>query len=749
MPKASPTYTTFTSGEISPFLQGRTDLDQYFKGSDTCKNLLSLQYGPLLHRPGMPYVADGLEDTTKSRLLEFIPNAEDAVVVELSVDNLGNGIFQFYTNEGAVMNAGNPSQAGNEYTEDEIFEVQYVQSNDVMTLTHKNHPPMTLQRNSPNVWVRSDYIFVGNPYLLDNVTSSKTLTCSVSAESATGTLTAVGHAPFDAGHAGTHWKVGVPVGSPAVQGFVRINSISSSTVANVIVIKELSGTSATDIWAEAAWSDFRGWPSRCTYFQNRLWFANSPAQPNGLWGSSPFIYDDFTPGTGLADEAISEIIPEVNDIKWLLGGKTLIAGTGVGDFIISAGDVGGVVTPESLLISKQTNWGSEAIQPKFIGSYGYYAQLRGRKVREIFFYFQDDTYKAVDMTAVSDHITFSGIKDMAYQRNPYSMLYCVLNNGTMAVMTREADQQSLGWTRLDTDGLYESVAVIPHPTADYDVVFVVVNRTINGVSRRYIERFEDPQIPARQDQCFYVDSGLRFDTYDATTSNALTLSGTSGTITATAGSGIFVSGDVGQRIRAIDSDGVTLGELTITVFTSSTIVTGTTTTDFSTTSYSGNDWGISVNDIAGLDHIEAETVKILLDGVPEADKTVSSGSITMGNDGFIAAIGLGYTGRWKNMPIESGSATGTSQGKKKRIYQCGFKFFRSLGMTVGGDESHLRTIVPRDVSQGQANDLFTGLVPPMSIDTTFDYLGHLVLQQDKPLPMMILSVLPLLETNDK
>jgi len=386
----------------------------------------------------------------------------------------------------------------------------------------------------------------------------------------------------------------------------------------------------------------------------------------------------------------------------------------------------------------------------------YAVQLKARKLRELSYYFQEDSYRSIDTTILAENITESGIKDISYQRNPYSLVPNVLNDGRMAVMARDVDQEVLGWTPWDTDGKYESVGVIPHPTEDHDIMFVIVNRTIEGVTKRYVEFFASPVIPERQELCFYVDSGLTFNAYEANTGGTLTLSALTGLgITVTAGISVFVAGDVGQRIRAIDTDtGVILGELKITTFNSGTEVLGDIVFDFDSLTYLANKWGISVNVISGFDHLKAKTVKLLIDGGTTDDLVVSaSGTITIKDDedGFIINGGLGYTGRWKNMPIETGSETGTAQGKKKKIYQCGYRLFRSLGMKVGGDKDNLKRLILRNPQTlfGQAEPLFTGLVPPQKIDTTNDYDGHIVIQQDEPLPMCVLAVMPLVDTQDK
>lgn len=750
MPKSSPIYTNLNSGELSDLMDGRSDLEQYNKGGKSYKNLMALPYGPAQSKPGSFYAADTKVHATISRLLEWVRSASNAQIIEMGVS-----YFRFFTGTGQVLISTAPLEVSHTYTAGEVPDVHYVSSNDVMTLCHGLHKPAKLTNTSPTAWNLADYTFFGNPYLPDNTDTTQIMTTTATNAGATGTLIAsgVGNAPFEAGHVGTFWKHGVPTGTPEKQGFLEITSFVSSTEVNVTCINSVSDA-VTTVWAEAAWSSVRGWPARCWYIQGRLFFARTTTQPNGVWGSKPFIFDDFDPGTGLDDDAISELVPAGGDIAWIVGTRTLLIGTNVGDFVVSSSDSSGVLTPGSVGITQQTGWGSEPIQPKLVGNYAYAVQLKGRKLRELAYYFQEDSYRSSDTTMIAEHITKSGIKEIAYQRNPYSMIPCVLNNGKAAVLSRDVEQEVLGWTPWDIDGNYESVAVIPHPTEDHDMIFFIVKIDVNGTDERHVIFYDGPIIPDRQELCFYVDDGIRYNAFTANVGGSLTLSAVTGTgITVTAGSAAFVAGDVGRRVRAIDSDGVILGELTITAYTSNVIVTGDVDLDFSSTTYVANDWGISVNDVSGLDHLEAKKISLLVDGGTADDLTVSSGSVTLPEteDGFIIAAGLGYTARWKNMPIESGSATGTAQGKKKRVYQCGYKFYRSLGMKSGGDEDNLRTIQLRDPAtfMGLVEPYFTGIVPPQKINTTSDYEGHIVIEQALPLPMSILAVLPLLNTNDK
>jgi hypothetical protein len=735
MGKASPIFPTFSSGEVSPLVYGRVDLQQYFNGLKEAENCLVRPYGLIMRRPGSMFINEVKDSTKNTRLLEFVFNESDAFIIEM-----GEFYFRFYT-LGAVV--GGPYEVAHTYTEAEIPDVHYAQINDVIFLTHGNHPPATLTRMATASWTLADTVFLGGPVMDENTTST-----TITPSSDTGATTLTASSPiFTADHVGSTWKV--------KDGFVNITSFTSTTIVGGTVedVSLGTGPGATTEWSEAAWSDEAGYPATITFHERRAWYARTDTQPQTMWASKPFIYDDFTAGALDDDALVVTLNTELaNDIKWLSSGTTLATGTFGGEFITSSGTNGISLTPSNVNSARQTGWGSRNIQPKKIGNYVYYIQRAGRKVRELFYYWDLDTYKSVDMTVVSEHITESGVTAMAYQQNPDSTLHCVLANGEMASFVREDDQEIKAWTSLTTDGLYESVAAIPSNLGPYDEVWTVVNRTIGGVTKRYIERFADPIVPDRQEECFYVDSGLEYNAYDLTTGISITLSAATGTgVTVTASGAYFSVGDIGQRIRAIDSNGDYVGELRITGFTSTTIVTGDVTLDFDGTAYAANLWGLSVTDISGLDHLDDKSVSILGDGAVQTEQTVTTGSITLERDAFELSIGLSYQSRVKTLSIEAGGAKGTSQGTRKRIYQLGLHVFKTLGIKSGTNDDNLFNVTSRNppTLMGTPEPLISEIIPNLRGPGGWTWEGEVLLVQDNPLPMHILDIIPIIQQEDR
>ena len=661
------------------------------------------------------------------------------------------------------------------FRENEIFDVQYTQLNDVIWLTHPNHPTQKLIRTSASEWTISDAPIIGGPFLDNNTpavtpgsTSASTLTITASATTGTVNITV---SPTNAslftvsgstlGHHNSYWMIGGLAQTNTTtglqeMGYVRITYVTNSYTATATVIKNLKVSTATTVWAEGAWSAVRGYPARVTLQERRLWLARTSHEPQKEWGSKVFELEDFSENTQADDDALNLPLAstESNEIQWLAAGKSLIAGTFGGAFITNSGSTE-PITPDNANASEEVGFGAEDIAPKKLGNFLYYLQRFGKKLREMYFNFDTDTYKATNRTILSPHILGDGVVDMDVQQNPDTILYCVLTSGTLATLTREVDQEVTAWARHSTNGTYTSIAVIPSQSDDYDEPWVIVERWINSVQKKYVEYFEDIEIPERQDKCLYLHSALSFDAYESSSSSATTisLSASSGSVTLTSSSAYFVGANIGKRIRAIDADGNTLGEGQITATTNTTSLTLSITTTFNALSYAPGYWGVSVSTVAGLSHLEAKTVGILADGITESlTRSVASGVVTLGSNYFVVSVGLSYDQIIYTLPKEAGTQRGTAQGKLQRYSEVSFKVNRSTqDFQYGTDEDNLDSVnlafTPTTTS------LYTGVIPPqaggLAMRGGYSRGAQIYIKNSNPLPLELLSIMGALETYEK
>ncbi len=292
------------------------------------------------------------------------------------------------------------------------------------------------------------------------------------------------------------------------KGVVEITAVASATSATATVITALISTSATTAWREGYWSDYRGWPATVAFHQQRLVYGGSETYPQTLWfgKQDPDDYANFLEGT-LDTSAFTAPLPGQNPIRWMLSQDYLLIGTSgsIGKY----GTQGAGITPTSPNYQEQTRYGSDSLRAVLGGDSVIYIERGARKAREFGYSLQYDKYLSPDLSILSPEITESGITDIAFQLRPQPILWCVLANGDMATLTYQRDQSVTAWTKQITDGDFESVAVISGD--DEDEVWVSVKRTIEGTAYRYIEQFQPHDWGSDQEDAWFVDSGLGYD----------------------------------------------------------------------------------------------------------------------------------------------------------------------------------------------------------------------------------------------
>lgn len=276
-------------------------------------------------------------------------------------------------------------------------------------------------------------------------------------------------------------------------GLVQIISINSPTVADCIIKAELSATVAAPggAWSleSAVWTAETGYPRTGALYEQRLTAAGSPSYPQTIWGSRSGLPFDFTLGSN-DDDAFSFSLPstgQINPIQRMVTAKALFPLTYGGEYTMEGGnDL--PLTPTNVKSRAPSVYGCNNVKPLRVGNEILFVQRAGRKIRSLAYSITTDTYSAPDLTVLAEHITQSGITDMAYQQEPGSTLLCVRADGRMATLTLDRDEGVTAWTPYLTDGLYESIASIPNATGDE--TWAIVNRTIGGVTKRYVERFD-------------------------------------------------------------------------------------------------------------------------------------------------------------------------------------------------------------------------------------------------------------------
>ena len=268
-------------------------------------------------------------------------------------------------------------------------------------------------------------------------------------------------------------------------------------------------------------------PSCVSFFEQRLVFANTNNNPQSLWFSKSGDYENFTTGTNAADAMIYTIASnQVNAIQYLKAVRTLIVGTSGGEFTVSADGTDAAITPTNIAIKRQSSFGSSTVDAIPAGSAVLFLQKARRKIRELQYNFDSDGYTAPDLTILNEAITKSGINQMAFQQEPDSIIWCVRDDGVLVGLTYQRAENVTAWHRHIFGGVFgngnavcESAASVSG-TLTEDDFYVIVKRTINGATKRYVEVFASFDFDETDATSFrFLDSHL---TYSGSATNTLT-----------------------------------------------------------------------------------------------------------------------------------------------------------------------------------------------------------------------------------
>ena len=736
MARVAAQLSNFTAGELSPRLDGRNDLAKYSAGCATVENMVIYPHGAAARRPGTQYVSSVKTPANKTRLIPFEFSTTQTYILEL-----GNQYIRFYKDNGQILSGGSPYEISSPYLTAEIFDIKFAQSADVMYITHPNHKTRKLSRTGHTSWTLTEVDFVNGPYL-DTNSSTTTITASAHTVGTGRTFTA-----------STSTFVSTDVGRLVRfrDGYAEITGFTSATVVTVEILKDTGSASGSTDWSLGAFSSTTGHPSCVSFFEQRLVFAATLNNPQTVYFSKSGDYENMDAnigGTVADDDAIIYTIAsnQVNAIRFMAAGRTLIIGTAGGEFTVSGGGDNDAVTPTNILIKKQSNHGAANTDAIAVANATLFLQRAKRKIRELAYNFDVDGYTAPDLTILAEHITEGGIVEMAYQEEPLAIIWCVRNDGELIALTYQREQEVVAWHRHIFGGAFgsskavcESVAVIPTEDSEYEL-YMIIKRTINGATTRYVEYLNTFDFDQTDNTSFnFLDSQLNYS--GATSTLNGDISNSANTVIVASGTDFTSSGKIKIGGEIITYTGKSTNNLTgCTRGTESTTAAAHT---------SGDTVKQVVNSLSGLNHLEGQTVSILADGATHPDKTVSSNAVTLDRFANSVKIGLGYTSILKTMRIDAGSQNGTSQAKTKRIYEVTARLYESVGVEVGPDLNNMERVPFRT----SANPMDQG-IPPFTGDKEVEFRGNydtdgfMIVRQTQPLPLTILSLYPRLVTND-
>ena len=508
-------------------------------------------------------------------------------------------------------------------------------------------------------------------------------------------------------------------------------------------------------WAFGAFGGDQGYPAAVCYYQQRRLFAATPAQPQTVWMSRTAGFPDFGQSRPIVDDdavTISLNSGQLNAVRSMIGLRKLVILTSDAEWSVGPGS-GTAITPSAYQIDPQGYFGASGVQPIGVGNIALYLQSMGQTIRDLGYDFYSDSYLGNDITVMAAHLVAGHqILEWAWQQTPFYCLWSIREDGVLLGTTYMKEQQIAAWHHHDTDGLFESVACIPE--GNENAVYVVVNRTIQGVTRRYIERFQSRNFTdlVNLTDAWFVDAGLASDGTNYTPANTIVVEellastdhtwGYTDSLIIVAMNAMFAAGDVGSCILLPNPDGSTL-RLEITEYASPTqvYVRASMTVDPTLRNVNLSNWSFARAVFGGLNHLEGKTVSILADGNVCTPQVVTGGSITISSPAVKVVAGLPYTSDIESLNIAMG-APDNSMAKKKNIAKVYLLVENSRGIWAGRDYNHLMEFKQRSLeTYGQPTQLLTGLAR-IDIVTNWDQGGTFVVRQTDPLPLTINALIP-------
>lgn len=699
--------SNFNAGVVSERLLGRTDFKKYASACYKLSNVIGLVSGPATFRPGTVFIDEAYNPLTKSRLIPFKYNTEQAYILEFSPLKI-----RFFKDRGVILNSSNAEyEIASPYTEADLPYLSFSQDADVLYISIPSNtvPPKVLQRFDHDNWVLSTLDFIDGPYLDANTTTT-TITPSGVAVGASITLTASAAlwVSTDVNRL-VRWRQT----SSTSWGYCKITSYTSSTVVQATVMKALGVAGASTEWRLGAFSETTGYPALVTLHEGRLVFARTRTKPNFVWLSESQGYGGtqvlWAPSaiSGTVSDSSSIYFPlsagDVSTIMWMSSGSVLAIGTADAEWVVEGSDTAKALSPTNTRATRRTTHGSLLNVPAVrIDGTVMFAKGSGSRVNRFVFNFGKDEYESTNISLLGEHL-FAGkeVAEMVYAPEPLSVMWVRFTDGTLAALTFVDSEDVGGWSEHQITGrnytgsfaggaamgvlgltysdaiehgIVESMAVIPSSDRRYSELWMVVKRTINGSTVRYIEVMERAFFKDDQEDAVYLDCSLSYD-------------------------------------------------------------------------------GAPVTTLSGLDHLEGEEVGILADGAQHANQTVTGGSITISTEARKVTVGLPYVGDIETLDFDAvNQFNGSSMGQIRRISQVSVRLFETgllyHARADQGDDA-LTLLEPREANtpQDTAPPLKTGIYK-LDHEPSWDLSARLHIQFRSPLPATVAAIMYKAQVNE-
>tara|TARA_R100000231_G_scaffold81971_1_gene62746 strand:- start:227 stop:2695 length:2469 start_codon:yes stop_codon:yes gene_type:complete len=658
------------------------------------------------------------------------------------------------------------------YQQAELFDVHYVQSADVMTLVHPNHAPRELRRLSATKWELKTINFASPLASPTGVSVAAYIPSSSSTNSDTYeaheyVVTAVANNLTDESSQSNSGSVQNNIYVTGAKNTITWNAVSGASKYRVYkeqaglygFIGEVSGTTIVDANIgpdfsrtppiyENEFQTTNNFPGAVSYFEQRRVFAGTNNEPQSILMTKSGTESNMSFGRPIRDDdriKFKVAAREANTIRHIVPLTQLLLLTGSAEWRVSSIN-SDAITPTSISVKPQSYVGANNAQPVIVNNSMVYAAARGGHIRELGYNWQANGFITGDLSLRAPHLFDNlTITDMALAKAPIPIVWFISSNGKLLGFTYVPEQTIGAWHQHDTDGTFESVATVSE--GNDDVLYCVVKRTINGATKKYVERLGTRLFDNARD-CFFVDCGATYNGTNTDTNRTVTISGgtnyTRGeSVTITANYNLFNAppslDDVGDAIVLLS--GSNYYRCNITATSSATVATVKLDVDLpaSLRNTGITTYEVARNVISGLNHLEGKTVSILADAAVHPQRVVSSGSITLDRASSVVHVGLEYKSDLQTLPLAL-QVEAFGQGRVKNLNHVWLRVLESSGIFAGPSadkliEAKQRTTEPYGAPPRLKTEDIKIMLTPTWQDT-----GQLFVRQTDPLPLTVVGL---------
>jgi hypothetical protein len=835
----------FYGGEIGPQLWGRTDSKQYAGGVALMRNSYITRFSGVQNRAGTTTCGATHTITQPSRMEPFAINASNGFMLEFSADGSCtpwldgaqidiSGVATAY-NAGTAYTPGQIVTFGGVYywawvsstgatptispsvwfplngsklsfplgastkpgiSGTNVFQLQCVQQNDVMIVTHQSAFPFCINFFSNTLWTVNtvvqaatganvaciiptltwtgggsfDYAYVLT--YIDPATGMESLPSTVVL--ATGAqdlatnpinvaLSAAQTSPPNVSTFNVYRAASISGTSYGTFGF--IGQIISTPGSGIGALGDANIVPDTAIQPPAQIPLFQStsdYPACVGAYQGAVLFGNTINNPQTFWKSRIGPLLQFTVSTPVQD----------NDaIQATLAGRTrqaiqafvdigkLVIHTSHGEYVAN-GNAFGALTPTGINIVQQGYAGSQLLTPVQIGNTDIFVQARGNVLRDLRYEVQSFAYTGKDDTVYSPQLfTSDTIAQMAWQQVFDSIVWVAMGSGALLSMTYIREEGIYGWAHHDTVGGYFVSVCSVHEGA-VDAVYVCVNRPvlIGGVwtNQYWIERFANREFSNETTGAIFTDASYFYDGRNTNLSYMLANASLTGGWTKTDNIALTLSGGatfpggfgigqvvVLQQLNPITGALVDQVNFTVNQVVSSTVVHAMpqrTVPAWAQNVTGFTAWGLAVTSFTfpASNPLTGQTITGNGDGFVVPPALLTGTTFTTTTPYLVVSLGLPVTCDIQTLPIEN-AAGASIAAKQARVMEITPIFYNTIGGSYGQTEADLLPLLWPTPTMDQAPQPQNGPLR-LSILGEWEAVGQIWIRQSQPLPLGLTGI---------